>query len=226
MKKLGAFLLSVGLVAGVAVAANTATSVNIVGFNKITCPRGGYVLVSTAFESLEGSPLKSLDVFGTTQLPAGTVIYAWDQLLQPSPGYRLDGYSTKSGWGTNITYKAGMGFWIFIPDTVAQPSYDVVLAGQVPMQSETSNTVYDGYAMLGYPYTSSMLWTNTDLAKKSPSGTVLYWWDNTITNYQLNGKSKGNWSNPDLVITPSMGFWLYNPTSVALTNVEVRPYNP
>ena len=94
------------------------------------------------------------------------------------------------------------------------------------MQSLSSNVVYNGYAMLGYPYTSSILWTNTDLAKVSPNGTVLYWWDNAITNYQLNGKSKGNWSDNSLLMTPSMGFWLYNPTGVALTNVEVRPYNP
>ncbi|MEI8139139.1 MAG: hypothetical protein WCI03_04650 [bacterium] len=226
MKNLGAFLVGMSLVAGSALAANPVTSVNIVGFSKITCPRGGYVLVTTAFESIAGTALKSLDVFGTSQLPAGTVIYAWDQLKPSGAGYWQDSYNAKNGWETNINYKAGMGFWIFVPPGAAQPSYDVVLAGQVPMQSVSSNMVYDGYAMLGYPYTSSMLWTNTDLAKKSPNGTVLYWWDTSITNYQQNSKSKGSWVDPNMVITETMGFWLYNPTSVALTNVEVRPYNP
>lgn len=226
MKKISAFLMSVSLAACLASAQNTATSVNTVGFTKISCPRGGYVLVTTAFESLAGSALKSLDVFGTNQLPVGTVIYAWDQLLTPAPGYRQDSYSNKNGWGTNINYQSGMGFWIFVPGTAAQPSYDVLLAGQVPMKQQASNTVYNGYAMLGYPYTASTLWTNTDLAKKSPNGSVLYWWDTSITNYQQNSKSKGNWLDPNLVITPTMGFWLYNPSGSAITNVESRPYNP
>lgn len=219
MKKTSVLITSLCALGAAVVMAAPVPSVNIVGYQTISCPRG-YTLVASAFESLDGKVLKSVDVFGTNQLPAGATIYAWDQLKDGGPGYTSDAYSNKKGWDTNIVYKGGMGFWIYSPAEV-----NVSIAGQVPMASQVSNIVYNGYAMLGFPYTSSIMWTNTDLAQKCQKGSVLYWWDTAITNYQQNSKGKSGWDVPSLVITPSMGFWLYNPSG-SITNFENRPYNP
>ena len=222
MKKLGAFLVGLGLVAGVASAANV-TSVNIVGYNKIDCPRGKFVLVTSAFKSINGLPLKSADVFGD-QLPEGSTIFAYDASA-PVPAYVGDSL-TFMGWDANITYKGGMAFWIYVDPYAPSNSYSVALAGEVPMESVSSNVVYSGFNMVGYPFTASTLWTNTAFAKEIEAKG-----DGTIFTYDSNAGYTGNsftfmgWDNPNLVIQPGMGFWLYN-TTVTYTNLELRPYNP
>jgi len=232
MKKLGAFLLGVGLIAGVTVAAdsNTATSVNIVGFQTINCPKGVGVLVSTAFESIDGAVMKSVDVFGTNSLPVGTLIYAWDQTLPAGPGYRSDLLKSKGGvtsWETNVTYRGGMGFWIIVPAIASSNSYNVVMAGQVPMASSITNVVYSGPAMLGFPYTASVVWTNTPLAQNAIDGSILYLWDVVTTGWISNVKGKGKWSDNNMQITQDKGFWFIPPISQpTITNIDVRPYNP
>jgi hypothetical protein len=98
--------------------------------------------------------------------------------------------------------------------------------GEVPVQQQDSNIVYNGFTMLGYPYTASVLWTNTTLAKKAAQDGdgILYTYDPdggyTVNNYTFLG-----WDNPNQVILPSQGFW-FQTSSALFTNVEVRPYTP
>jgi hypothetical protein len=220
MKRLAVVLLGIVCVAAVVYATtNQVTSVNIVGYNKITCPRDKRVLVSTAFESLDGSELKSADVFGNA-LPNGTSVHAY----KPGVGYLTDNKSFL-GWGTNITYMGGMGFWIEVPGTADEEEYEVVLHGQVPLAEAHTNYVYTGLNLLGYPYTASVLWTNTALAQSAVNGDELHVYD-PDGGYTSYNKSFLGWGSANaLVLTADMGFW-YKTSAAAKTNIEVRPYNP
>jgi len=221
MKKLGAFLVGLGLVAGTvfAAATNTATSVNIVGFNNITCLRGKAVLVNTAFKNIGGSDLKSSQVFGN-QLPLGTSVYAFDPTI---PGYIADNCE-EGGWTSFITFRGNMGFWIVVDSGADSNTYSVALSGEVPLNLYDTNTVYNGVTMMGYPYTASVAWTNTTLAKNAQLGDSLYIY-NPTNGYASYNMEEGGWSDPSLVINPGVGFWFQTASSM-YTNVEARPYNP
>jgi len=223
MKKLGAFLLGVGLIAGVTFAAdsNTATSVNVVGFNKITAEKGKLVMVSTAFKSIDGSSLKTTNVFGGQGLPTATKIFVYDPITS---GYISDGLDFRGNWGTNITYEGGMAFWLLIPVSAPTNVYNISLSGEVPMANQASNLVFNGLTMWGFPYTASVLWTNTTLAKNSVTGDKLFIYNSSTGGYSSNGKDfRGNWSNPNMVINPGDGFW-YSTSRAMFTSVENKPY--
>lgn len=229
MKKLSAILVGMSLVAGAVMAAGPVTSVNIVGYNKITCPKGAFVCVSTAFKSMNGSTLKSSDVFGA-QLPLGTTVFAWNpQLLNYTSDSYVEDDEGNPAWGTNVIYRGNMGFWISVPN-FGPESYDVTMSGEVPMQSVDTNAVYTGFNLLGYPFTADISWTNTAVAKTAQLGDTLYLWNSASNNYisaSYVEDDEGNpgWSEKDLVIQPGMGFWYYTGKAPFFNN-EVRPYNP
>lgn len=232
MKKTALMVLTAALAATVVWAQTPVTSVNIVGFNKVTCPKGKYVLVSSAFKSLDGNPLKAADVF-SNQLPMNATIYSYSYTKQTYVNdlYSFNEDTEQNEWTTNITFEGGMGFWIFVPQSASQSSYDVYLMGEVPMGAADTNMVYNGYNLLGFPYTASVLWTNTSLAKNAVMNDTLYTYDLSTGSYVPNvyvfdeDLEAYVWSNPNLVITPDMGFWFKTTRSMA-TNTEFRPYNP
>ncbi|HDD25297.1 MAG TPA: hypothetical protein ENF52_07665 [Chloroflexi bacterium] len=117
-----------------------------------------------------------------------------------------------------------MGFWIKVPDTAASNEYEVYMLGEVPdrFSAPTSTTdIASGSTLVGYMYPSEILWTNTHLARNAVIGDMMYYWDGT--NYIANNKTFMGWSDPNLLITPDMGFWFC--TSRSGTNwVEVKPY--
>ncbi len=230
MKKLSAILVGMSLVAGAVMAAGPVTSVNAVGYNKIDCPRGKYVLVNSAFESIEGKTLYTADILGTS-LPPGTSVFYYDS--SGTPGYKFDNYSEVDidvyGWSSNITYNGSMGFWITVPVTAPSSNYVCTLAGQVPYGLQSTNMVRNGYNLLGYPYTASVAWTNSALAKSAKPGDVLYVFDPvvgyTFFNYSEVDIDVYSWGAAEsLIINPGMGFWYV--ASSLRTNIEVRPYNP
>jgi len=232
MNKMGLLVVGSALLIGSMAVAQTGvvTSVNIVGFNKITCAKGKWILVSSAFKSLSGAPLKSADVIGT-QLPLGSSTYAYSPQLHR---YLIDNYAEDDNgdpaWGTNLVYQGGMGFWINVPADAPQASYDVYLMGEVPVDASSSNIVFNGFTMMGYPYTANIVWTNTSLAKTAQLGDSLYTWTPATGVYQINNYAEDDngdpaWGNPNLVLTPGMGFW-YQTASSLHTNIEIRPYNP
>ncbi len=220
MKRTGLAILILIVAASLSYAqTNQVLSRNAVGYTKITCPKGGLVLVRMDFESMDGGDLHAEDVFGD-QLPMGTLIYHYD----PSLGSYVTDNKSFAGWSTNIIFERGMGFWIEVPDTAASNEYQVYMMGEVPdrFTAPTSTvSVASGINQIGYTYPNDVYWTNTDLAKNAAMGDILYWWDGT--NYQVNNLSFAGWADPNLVITPGMGFWFE--TSLSATNwIEGKPY--
>jgi len=220
MKRTGLAILILIVAASLSYAqTNQVLSRNAVGYTKITCPKGGLVLVRMDFESMDGGDLHAEDVFGD-QLPMGSIIYSYDTSI---PGYVSDS-RTFAGWSTNIVFERGMGFWIKVPDTAASNEYQVYMMGEVPdrFTAPTSTTdIANGVTLVGYMYPNDIYWTNTTLAKNAAMGDKIYYWDGS--NYVVDSLGFVGWSDPNLVITPHMGFWFK--TAQPATNwVETKPY--
>ncbi|MBN1268809.1 MAG: hypothetical protein JXB04_04420 [Kiritimatiellae bacterium] len=221
MKRLGVAILVITALAACIVFAQTnqVLSRNAVGYTRVVVPKGGLVLVRMDFEDLAGGDLHAADVIGD-QMPMGSVVYHYDNGLG---GYATDN-KTVLGWSTNIIFDRGMGLWLRVPSTAVSNEYVVYLMGEVPdrFTAPTSQVaVASGITQLGYLYPADVLWTNTTLAKNSKLGDVLYWWDGS--NYVANNRSVLGWANPNLVLTPSMGFW-FKTTAAATNWIEDKPY--
>jgi hypothetical protein len=219
MKRMSLTVAAVGLVVLLGIAlAQEVTSVNMVGFNKITVPGGKLVLVSTAFESIDGTALKATDVFGD-QLPNGTAVHAFDV----QAGSYVTDNKGFSGWSENVTFAGGMGFWIQAP---AGGDYEVTFKGQVPMAEATTNLVANGITLLGYPYTASVMWTNTALAKTAVNGDSIHIFNPDTGSYVTYNKGFAGWGAGDaLTLSMDLGFW-FETAQTSFQNVEIRPYNP
>lgn len=205
------------------------TSVNVVGFNKLTFERGKLYLVATAFEDINGAVLHANDVLGT-QVPSGTTINYYDGIADPSP-YTTSiraAFGANNGWGTNLVFHGFMGFWLKIPTGTGQQSYDVVLKGQVPMDATSSNLVVSGLNMLGFPYTADVVFSNTALYATSLAGDKLTFWDTTITNYVTYQKAAFG-TNPwgpgrSATLRQGVGFWYKRNSGTPILDTELRPY--
>jgi len=214
-------LAAVGcLVAAAAFAQGPVYSVNVVGFNKMQFEKGKLYLVSTAFESIDGNPLRAADVIGT-QLPINTTLSYYQGGVVP---YLTDA-RTFAGWSTNIVFDGWMGFWLRLPNSGTQLVYDVVFKGQAPMAEDgpISNVVVSGLNMIGYPYTADVRFRDTALYTNSAVNDTISVW--TGSNYTPYAKTFAGWGNgTNLVLTQGMGFWYRrNPASPILVK-EGRPY--
>ncbi|MFH1184547.1 MAG: hypothetical protein V1755_05850 [Chloroflexota bacterium] len=221
MKRVGVALLLIMALAACWVFAQTnqVLSRNAVGYVRIVVPKGGLVLVRMDFEDLQGGDLRAQDVIGD-QLPLGSVVYNY----RPSLGAYVVDNRTVLGWSTNIIFDRGMGLWFRVPANAVSNEYVVYLMGEVPdrFTAPTSQVaVASGITQLGYMYPADILWTNTTLAKKAQLGDILYWWNGS--NYVANNRTVLGWANPNLVITPAMGFW-FRTTAAATNWMETRPY--
>jgi hypothetical protein len=214
------------LLATSAMAQGPVYSVNTVGFNKITLERNKLYLIATAFEDINGNSLYANDVFGT-QVPAGTAINFYDGVADPSPYTTVTraAFGANNGWPTNLAFQGFMGFWIKIPAAAANPSYDVVLKGQVPMDNTTSNIVVSGLNMLGYPYTADVAFSNTALFASAQTGDQLNLWNPSTTNYtQFTKPGFGTWVAGAQILRQGQGFWFKRAAGTPVLDTEARPY--
>lgn len=218
------------LAAAGAWAQGVVTSVNIVGYQKYTFEIAKTYLVSTAFEDIDGKILYAKDVFGT-QLPFGSRVHYLDTSVVPAAKL-VDPYNSR-GWGSNIVFRGGMGFWVQMPPTppVATPGkmlWDVVLMGQVPTDSTHTNAIVLGMNQMGYPYTADVKFGDTELFRGAGVGDKLYIYNPTISPpwTPYNRTSRG-WSAAasNLVLRQGMGFW-YETVGTPRFVVEARPYTP
>ncbi len=240
MKKICAFLLSVGLMAAAVQAADQATSVNAVGFEKFNVSTGQLALVRCDFLTM-GASLTVSNVFGAT-LPIGAQLYFWN-----GTNYQIETYSRyfvsppanyATNWapGTNLLV-TGKAFWIRLPAVAPQSSYDVTVSGEVPGSTrQPSNTVsvLPGLNMVGYSYPTTIAWTNTTLAKQAEIGDRLYVWDGSsysIYNYARVFVSPPanyatNWGGgQSVVLNPGQGFWYSRGVSASpISWTEILPY--
>ena len=181
MKKLGAFLVGVGLVAGSVLAANTntATSVNAVGFVNKTMPAGQWVLTTCNFQKVGGGTNTLLDVFGTTQLAQNDslglcdLVILWDATQDKYQTYAqwTDGKfylaNDNDQWGQGIEANpdipVGTAMWV-VPGAGQVGSKTLTLAGEVVATSTQSLNIVSGWQLIGYPLTCSIDLQGTQFA--------------------------------------------------------------
>ena len=230
MKKLGAFLVGLGLVTGTVLAANTntATSVNAVGFVNVNVPPGGKLaFVSVNFDpvgatgtnsSISIQDLLKGQMVGGWGAAQGDNVILWDLALQkyvitylaadldPS----VDGkwlYDGGIDIATNM-FKNGDAFWIRNNQSYTQ---SVVFAGQVVDRTTGTNgtTFKPGMNMFGYPFSMSIDVNSNGLNNAATGGWGTAQGDNIIFWDLANQKYIITYLAADL--DPSVdGKWLYD----------------
>jgi hypothetical protein len=165
MKKLSAFLVGASLVASAAVwAANTATSVNAVGFVSMTVPAGKFVLAGIPFNDFDSSLDAVMwgQLTGTDDPSTADRVWLFDSVLQKYVMYwKADGVGggydghmidPTAKIATNVFLRPGQAFWIQSQATTSQV---VVLKGQVPNDTQSTNSVSASFSLVSFPYSAS-----------------------------------------------------------------------
>lgn len=180
MKK--AFLLSIVAVGAVLFAlgagTNEVTSVNVVGYTKITIPASGaYAMFAMPFDPVSGGITNYFsDVFGTNQLAQHTLASLADRIFRfNGAGYdvfyqKTDGFFYSGSTATNPTMLAGEAYWIRQPNAAASPKEITIMGEVVPVATQMVDMVAD-YQMIGYPY-STQIGLNQTGFKDSPGSTT------------------------------------------------------
>ena len=181
MKKLGAFLVGLGLVAGTVLASNTntASSVNAVGFVNKTLPVGKWILTTCNFQKVGGGTNTLLDVFGTNQLAQSDYVGLCDLVILWNPNTAT--YQTYAQWTDGKFYKAndasewnnaieanpdvpvGTAMWV-TPSGSQVADKTLTLAGEVVSASTQTVSVVSGWQLLGYPLTCDVKLQDTKFA--------------------------------------------------------------
>ena len=178
MKKLGAFLVGLGLVAGVASAANV-SSVNVVGYVNKTLQPGAAIMMTCNFQKVGGGTNTLLDVFGTNQLAQNDsvaycdVVILWDVAQSKYQTYAqwTDGVFYKANdlaeWGAGIAANpqvpVGTGMWV-VPSSAQVTNKTLTLAGEVVSVATQMVNIVAGLQMMGYPLTCNVLLQDTGFA--------------------------------------------------------------
>jgi hypothetical protein len=158
-------------------ATNEVTSVNVVGYNKVTVPAdGGFELMSIQFDAFDPT---LLGVFGTNQLTksfiSGFADVLW--LYDPATGFSKYYQNTDNqfydpdGNATNPPVMAGMGMWI--QRAPNQPTSEVVVAGEVVDVATQSVDVVEGFQLLAYPYSSEVELNDLDMANDGATASFI-----------------------------------------------------
>ena len=216
MKKLAACVLGLSLAASAAFAANSATSVNMVGFQNVSVPNG-LVMISLNWNSVGGvssAPINTL--ISGAGLTAGADfftsdrIYVWDIALNAGAGgykayYLWNGDSLWYEFGndalpTTNTVTRGKGFWLKHTGSTT----NLTVSGEVPVGA--TNVVVFGAGklnMIGSAYSADLSLNGANQTWVGNAGAdfftsdQIYIWDAALNAgaggykayYQWNGDS-------------------------------------
>lgn len=167
MKWLGVMLLVVGLVVAVGIAQEV-TSVNVVGYNKVTMPgNGAFTLVAVNFDAIDPANANVKGIFGT-QLRAGASPTSADKLYIYSPttlkyttlarklsdGEYHNTVGFSSNPATNPAMTAGEAIWL--KSYAGAPALDITIMGEVVAVSTQEVPIQVGWQLLGYGFSSEI----------------------------------------------------------------------
>jgi hypothetical protein len=220
MKRMISMVAGLCLIAGLALAQDV-TSVNVVGYNTIDMVGGKYYLVTISFESFGNSTLQ--DLIGT-QIPDGSVAFIWDRNAKAYVQSNLGRGTWGTPGGTNVILR-GDAFWLKPAGTATN---SVRFHGEVPTSYNNASTttvrVSSPIDAVGYAYPVDMVWTNSQLSKSAPDGSVLYFWSESSQGYTLYSKGRGAWGSPvGFTIQAGRAFWIKTTNTIDWT--EAMPYN-
>jgi len=241
MKKLGAFLVGLGLVAGTvfAAATNTATSVNAVGFVKRTLPPNRLIMCSIGFSAMVTNSIDSIfdgQLTGGGDSSSSDIIIKWNPATQKyENAWKVQGTGTPydNKWyvddgsfppvSSPMKFAPGDGFWIRSAQVVTQ---EVVFSGEVPNGLLSTNQIVSQMNLVAFPYSAKIAVNDptnglTSCATgggDSASSDILILWDELNQQYVNLWLVQGTGS-------PYDGSWYYDdgafPPNVATNNLEV-----
>jgi hypothetical protein len=211
------------LAAGVALGGDTVTSVNVVGYVKVSIPPAGkLVFVGLNFESMgtggDGS-MTATELFGTNQLATHTVrtradrVHKWVPSMGGNGGYlsiyqkpadRKFYLADGSNVQTNPVFRSGDAFWIQSP-SLAIATNTITLMGNVPLDTSTAIGHPQGLMMFCNPYPTDLNINGTNINWIANGATahnvrtradrIFIWKQGDYGSYWL--KPDGKWWNID-----------------------------
>jgi len=202
------------------------SSVNVVGYNKITLPSNTYVMVGVQFDSMTNGAVYSVgDILGTNGFATGTIAMGYDGSNYIAETYNA---STRKWYPSGKTnyFVRGDAMWV---KTLTATNFS--LMGQVPTNS-TFMILDKNYNMVTYPFPVDTTLTNdpaglTAISSNAITGDTIMKY--TGSNYQSWVYSAGTktWypsghSNP-IKLSPGEGFWFKAQKGTNLT--EKAPYS-
>lgn len=230
MKRIFVVALCMAFLAPMTYGQSNVLSQNAVGYVKLTIPKGGLALARLDFESLDPSVIANARNLIGDQLPTDSAVFIWDVATSQ---YIPETKGSRSGWpNSENSLDRGTAFWIQVPDTAAEESYDVYLMGEVPGANNNSetNTIegIEGIDALGYAYPAAIDWTNTQLSALLPSGSTIFIWDIATQAYlPFNKGARSGWgaTGNALVLDPGTSFWVDVGDDSIIDWTEVKPYD-
>ena len=231
MKKLGAFLVGLGLVAGTvfAAATNTATSVNGVGFENFTMRGDQAALIRMDFKNL-GRPdalWTSTDILGTNYTH-DIYLYYWDPVGQQWQSETF--LAILQAWdpGTTLFNRGQSVFVQMAGDSTVTNHFTI--SGEIPGGNNNSSTssvsIVGGLNAVGYSFPNSIALTNTSLSSLSGGDDLfLYYWVDGLGWQSVTYLNiAGIWDNDAFVLMPGQGYFLQKLSSGGTNWTEVKTY--
>lgn len=165
MKQICLTILAMCVSAAIVIAAtNEVTSVNVVGYVKVSIPTSGnYTMISIPFDPIGGVTNTLQGVFGTNRLTQNAFGALSDRLYKfTGAGYDIFYQNTNGlfyivgeSTPTNIAVLAGDAFWIRQP-TASNQVKEIVLMGDVVDVVTQLTDMISSYQMLAYPFSSDV----------------------------------------------------------------------
>jgi len=209
-------------------------SANAVGYVKKTVDPGTLDLLRYDFLALDGSPTLVGDVFPADSTPANTRVFLWEATSQQFSIETLVSDKTGTAWSPGTgEIGPGDGFFVSIDGAEAAP-VDLVMVGEVPGSNNNSDSasipVVEGLSLVGFPYPTTVAWTDTTLAQSAAPGDRLFTWDSANQQYNIDtyvsDKTGEAWSPGDKILEPGQGFFYARTIGAgAVSWDEFKPYS-
>jgi len=192
-------------------------TINAGGFYKLHLTNAGTFgyLCHYGFQSFDGLPHDNPSSVLGNQLPLNTTC----SIYSTESGESVHETFAASGWSPDTNQLSrDRGFWILTSATAGT----LYVSGEVPESrcAATTTIAWGLTNVIGYPYPVPIAWTNTTLAKNAvPGDWVDVYNPNTGGYYDVE---HSNWTCPNLIITPGIGFFYTSQRTGVWT--EVKPY--
>lgn len=211
-------LLALFSAAAASAPAQESTSLQAVGFVRVTLERGAQTIVSLPFDAIDGEAQTVEDLIGAT-LPANSSLVYWDTVSQ---SFRTERFQ-RSGLGAPLQWSAGIGqslksfsrgeaFFLTIPANAPEESYELIITGIVPdgPDSDTEIVLPEGLILMGVPYPVTTTIGNSDLNLDPRNGESLNKWNNGWNRNGFSPPGVGQspaWENAESTLKPGQGFF-------------------
>ena len=241
LEKVFVAITAVALLVMCAGIAQEATSVNVVGFTRVTVPgSGGWVMAAVPFDPSAGVVTDLETVFGTNQLTQHTFptladrVYLWNGVGYDIFYQRPGGAFYLGGAASNPPVQAGDAFWIRSPS--GDSDKEVVFKGQVVAVATQQLDMVAEFQMIGNPFSCDMELTESGFEASGATANTfptladrVYVWNGT--GYDIYFLRTGDgWraasapTTPTNVVIPmGEGFW-YRAKNGGFTWSETNVY--